>query len=358
VLRSDKVCILLARLLYIAARYYLALKMLSYGFDKVIKLQFPEPYTHWLTTTFGDASPMRLVWFFMGFSEPYTIFAGAGEVLGGLLLLWRRTTTLGALIVIAVMTNVVMMNFSYDVPVKIFSSHLLAMAMGLAALDLRRLINVFVLNRAAPPVIRPPLVRGAAAAWALFALKLVLIGSLVYVDLEATTGHRKARRDAIASAPFHGLWEVESFVVNGQERPPLVTDAERWRFLHVETRQMALVRYMDGRLLFHTFAVDPAAGTVGIVVLDSDTEEVPQAPPAWTYSEPAQGVLVLEGPIGEDACTIRLRHLDVRDFNLNKRGFNWINEFPNNWEEPIMRPRAGAAASEEPVGQKGSASDL
>ena len=30
----------------------------------------------------------------MGYSTPYTLFSGAGEVLGGLLLFFRRTTTL------------------------------------------------------------------------------------------------------------------------------------------------------------------------------------------------------------------------------------------------------------------------
>lgn len=64
----------------------------------------------------------------MGYSRTYTIFAGAGEVIGGVLLFFRRTTTLGALILCGVLANVVALNFSYGIPVKIFSSLLLLLA--------------------------------------------------------------------------------------------------------------------------------------------------------------------------------------------------------------------------------------
>jgi len=81
----------------------------------------------------GDQSPMGLLWNFMGASAPYTIFGGLGELIGGLLLTNRRTALLGALISAAVMSQVVMLNFSYDVPVKIYSSELLLTARVLIA---------------------------------------------------------------------------------------------------------------------------------------------------------------------------------------------------------------------------------
>ena len=62
-------------------------------------------------------------------------FAGLAEVLGGVLLLWRRTTMLGALIVFAVMSNVLAMNLSYDVSVKLLAGHLVLMSVILLAPD-------------------------------------------------------------------------------------------------------------------------------------------------------------------------------------------------------------------------------
>src|SRR6185436_5234324 len=115
-----------------AAHYQLFAQMLSYGIAKVLKLQFAAIGPIGLLRTYGEDSPMRLLWAFMGHSRPYNWFIGLSEVVGGVLLLFRRTTTLGALLLIAVMTNVVMLNLCYDVPVKLHASHLLIAAIVVA----------------------------------------------------------------------------------------------------------------------------------------------------------------------------------------------------------------------------------
>ena len=129
----------LYRGLRVYVRFYLAAVMIMYGSAKVIKAQFPNPPLDRLLQPFGDASPMGLLWTFMGTSESYNIFTGAGELIGGLLLTARRTTLLGALVCFAVMSHVAALNFSYDVPVKLFSMHLLAISLFLMAPDLGRL---------------------------------------------------------------------------------------------------------------------------------------------------------------------------------------------------------------------------
>jgi hypothetical protein len=137
-------------------RFSLAATMLSYGGYKVIQSQFPSPYPERLVQTFGEASPMGLLWTFMGASASYNVFSGLAEMIGGLLLVARRTALLGALVCIGVMSNVVMLNFSYDVPVKLYSLHLLAMAVFLTVPDIQRLFDFFVRNRPVPAAeIRP-----------------------------------------------------------------------------------------------------------------------------------------------------------------------------------------------------------
>jgi hypothetical protein len=117
--------------LIVFLRFYLGSAMIGYGFAKVIKTQFPLPHLGRLTQTYGESSPMGLLWTFMGFSVGYNFFTGMAEVVGGLLLCFRRTRLIGALVCVGVMSNVVMLNFAYDVPVKLYSSHLLAMAIFL-----------------------------------------------------------------------------------------------------------------------------------------------------------------------------------------------------------------------------------
>jgi uncharacterized membrane protein YphA (DoxX/SURF4 family) len=133
-------------------RYCLAFTMLRYGISKLFISQFPAPSGIRLLQPYGDSSPMGLLWTFMGASPAYVVFSGAAETVGALLLLSRRTTTLGALVLGAVLVNVVMMNLCYDVPVKIHSSHYLGMCVFLITPDAAGLVNFLVLRRPAQPV--------------------------------------------------------------------------------------------------------------------------------------------------------------------------------------------------------------
>ena len=54
-----------------------------------------------------------------------------------------------------------MINFCYDVPVKLYSAHLCAMATALVLVD-GRVLKMLLLNRAVPPAEYPPLF---AARW-------------------------------------------------------------------------------------------------------------------------------------------------------------------------------------------------
>jgi len=63
--------------LRIYVRYSLGAILLGYGLAKVIKTQFPFPSQDRLLEPIGEASPMGLLWTFMGVSTPYTVFAGA-----------------------------------------------------------------------------------------------------------------------------------------------------------------------------------------------------------------------------------------------------------------------------------------
>ena len=129
-------------------RYFVAMNALLYGTIKLFALQMPFPNLSQLATPLGDYLPMRLSWMFMGYSVPYQMFTGSMETVAGLLLLNRKTVTLGLLFAAGVFANVFVMNLAYDIPVKIFSGHLLFYSIFLLAQDGKRLIGVFILNQA------------------------------------------------------------------------------------------------------------------------------------------------------------------------------------------------------------------
>jgi UPF0716 family protein affecting phage T7 exclusion len=59
---------------------------------------------------------MGVLWASMGSAPAYEIFTGCAEVVGGLLLIVPRTVTLGALISLAAMILLFVLNMTYDVP--------------------------------------------------------------------------------------------------------------------------------------------------------------------------------------------------------------------------------------------------
>jgi len=62
------------------------------------------------------------------------------------LLVFRRTSLIGAMLAVPVMANVVLLNFAYDIPVKLYSIHLLIMALAVIAPNAHRLYGVLVQN--------------------------------------------------------------------------------------------------------------------------------------------------------------------------------------------------------------------
>jgi multidrug transporter EmrE-like cation transporter len=137
--------------LRVLARYALSFALFSYAIHKIIPTQFSHLQSRQLTESYGQSSPMALLWNFMGFSTAYTIFGGCAELLPAVLLLFRRTALLGSIVAAAVMLNIVMLNFCYDVPVKLYSLNLFLLAVFLALPESKKLLNIFVLNRSTAP---------------------------------------------------------------------------------------------------------------------------------------------------------------------------------------------------------------
>ena len=302
--------------LRLLVRYTLAFTLFTYGFVKIVPLQFQPPRLPRLVEPYGEFSPMGVLWSFMGASLAYTIFSGCAEVTGGLLLLFRRTTTLGALVSFGVLSNVVALNFCYDVPVKLYSTNLLLMALFLAAPDLRRLFDVLVRNRAAAPAapmavifLRPRLRTAATVLWILFA------GWTLYSEIRgAYLGYRSTYAQ-VKHVPIYGLYDVESFFRNGEEQAGRPDAARKVWFLD----QGLGYRSMDERVNGFACKYDAAKRTLSI----NDGQG------ALTWSSPDAEHLVVEGTLAGSPVSARLRKIDTGQMLLN-RGFHWISEFPYN----------------------------
>jgi uncharacterized membrane protein YphA (DoxX/SURF4 family) len=307
----------------VVIRFALASEMFLYGFAKVIPLQMPFPYLTRLVEPFGNFSPMGVLWYSIGASRSAEICTGCAEVLGGLLLLAPRTTTFGALVCLADTSLVFILNMTYDVPVKLFSFHLILFSIFLLAPDLPRLCKFFFSNRETPPPQHPPLFRKPRANRIAVALQLIFGAYLVVMNIY---GGVKAWHEFGGGRPkpeLYRIWNVEEMSVDGQIRSPLLTDYGRWRRVLFDFTTNTSFQRMDDTIAGFPSSIDATKKTLTLTkVSDKGWKTI------FTYDRPAQDQLALDGTMDGHHIQMRLKLVDRSKLMLVSRGFHWINEFP------------------------------
>ena len=311
--------------LTVAIRFYVGLMLINYGLVKVIKLQFSYPGVYRLGQLYGDSSPMGLAWTFLGFSRGYNLFMGIAEV-SAVLLLFRRTMTAGAIITLMTTTNVMAVNYFYDVPVKIVSTALVTMTLFLLAHDLERLLKFLFTGQAvALPVIQAPEIERRWLRIAKWIVKGLILGySLIYGTIQVL-GARKQYGDQAPKPPLYGLYQVDLFVKNNDTIPPLMTDTIRWNQLAIQWPGSANIRYMDAHTARYATDVDTVAHELEMTSRSDTTQRY-----AFQYTLDDSGIFILNGIQQTDTLLIRMTRKNLQEFELVKRSFHWINEYPYN----------------------------
>ncbi|NMD55462.1 MULTISPECIES: hypothetical protein [Tsukamurella] len=191
-----------ARVLRAIATGVLAVAMLLYGLAKVIPAQMGHMnLPAYQLQAVGDTEPFSLLWGYMAASTPYTVVTGAIELTAGLLLIVPRTRLAGALLSIVALTQIVLLNVFYDVPVKLLAAELLVIALVLVFPHRRELLRA-VLPAAASPARRTG---------------TVVAGVLAAVLIAATVAGNLARVDTMNTPrdPRDGVWRAVTLTVDG-----------------------------------------------------------------------------------------------------------------------------------------------
>src|SRR5215467_2577727 len=306
-------------------RFAVGSTMFAYGFDKAIPLQMSFPSLTRLIEPFGDFSPMGVLWASIGASTGYEIFAGCAEILGGVLILIPRTATLGALVCVADMTQVFLLNMTYDVPVKLFSFHLILMCLFLLGPEAARLFDFFFRNQ---PVSSPkPLALFQTVRANRFAF-FAQIGILFYLVSMNIYGGLKAWKEYGGGAPkseLYGIWNVDEFIMDGQLHPPLLTDTPRWRRIVFQSPTSATFQKMDDTFVRYASAVQLSDKSL---ILRDTNEKEPKA--KLSFQRNAPGQLLLDGVMDGHAIRLRLQLVEREKYLLVNRSFHWIQEYPFN----------------------------
>ena len=219
--------------------------MISYGMAKAIPLQMPFPSLSRLLEPYGHFSLMGVLWAQVGASPAFERFTGFVELSGGILLFIPGLALLGAVVSLLASTFIFVLNMTYDVPVKLFSLHLVVMSLLLLAPERKRLLNVFLLNRAAAPRTETPLVRRPLVRRVVVGLQLALGVWLVYTGFSSSLQARARFGSAAPRPPLYGIWDIETMVIDGQVRSPLTIDYGRWRRAVISTATAMSFQRMD-----------------------------------------------------------------------------------------------------------------
>lgn len=238
--------------------------MIGYGLAKVFPFQMPPPSVAILNEPAGNMAPMTFLWTLIGLNPVYEIICGSAEVLGGVLLLYRRTSLAGALFSAFVVTNVVLYNFCFDVPVKLFAANLLLGCIFLVLPDALSLCRFFWSHRPATPTAAwvPPASRRAGRIAILVTEIAFGIAFLIVRPIFETIGWHHLQVALRTPSPLAGAWHLDGThpasgaFVDPEGLP--VTD------LYVAPSSRAYTRSTDGELWLTGFNLNLQKHSVGI----------------------------------------------------------------------------------------------
>ena len=238
-----------------------------YGFAKINRSQFTVLDSE-LTKPMGDVSGFWLTWYYFGYSSVYGLLIAIAQIGGGVLLAWPRTALIGALLLVPVFANIVLIDVFFGIGIAPMLVALVAIVSLVAVIgpQTSRLRSVLLLEGA-------PSRNGLRAA----ALSLMLAGSFGVTWWAANYNN-------ISPTPIDGTWTVVTGQSNGNSP---------WREVFFERNRAFWVTFRSaaGKDEVHHFEVDNA----GVVRVWQ----------TWLR----KGDLLMEGRVGPDG-RLQLRPID------------------------------------------------
>ncbi|MGK4568561.1 hypothetical protein [Flavobacterium sp. 3HN19-14] len=312
-------------IIWTTMRYFICFIAFVYGSIKLFMMQMGFPSLSQLATPLGDYLPMRFTWAFIGYSDAYQFFSGLMEMVVFFLLLFRRTVTLGLFIGLGVFINVMMLNLCYDVPVKLFSIHLVIMCFLMLTPDLKRIFTFFIFNR--PTHISSAYHFSSAKRWMRITrliLKIIFFALNAFVLYDTYEYYAMQDKKGFAE----GVYDVQHYIVNNDTIPVLANDSlawkdiifDKWQVISVNTTDTILSRrYRRG---YFYYARDSVKNT-----LTCFTYKKADSIYLFTahYDFDGKDKLKLKTKIKGDSVIFDLVN-NHRKFQLANKEFHWLSE--------------------------------
>src|SRR5207253_10976063 len=112
---------------------------------------------------------------------------------------------------------------------------------------------------------------------------------------------------------------------DGEVKPPLITDENRWRRVIFDYPGMLSIQLMSDSRQRFTLNLDMAKRTLKLGKRDD---------PNWktdlSFTQPEPELITMEGTLDGHRIRATLHRTDASKVLLTSRAFHWINEYPFN----------------------------
>lgn len=278
-------------------RYWLALSISTYGFAKILKTQF-QTADYLLDTPLSAVGGMGLTWYYFGYSYPLAVIIGLFQIGGSILLLYRRTTLLGVLILLPVMVNIVLINIFFTIAIgAFFNSVVYSLALVFLLVLHRERLKQILWDFVNPlPPISP------RRSWVRHSLRVLPV-AVAFISIKMLITVHPSEQT------LRGTWKVEKLVRNGQVQPATawLTDRAAWTRIYFAGYEGCIFspnpyRFESGESLGGRYEFDSLQNKLQVAFYSHDTLRA-------TISNRTTEAMRLHGILGRDTLDMQLARL-------------------------------------------------
>ena len=244
-------------------RYWIAFLLIDFGFQKLFETNFALSY-HINDSLVYTLTGSELTWNYFGHSYGLSVILALFQIIGSILLLFRRTTLIGVTLLLPVVFNIVLINIFYQIgPITLFTSILISF--GLLYLVYQQKVDIigfFNQYKNTLPIIGNNLSRTSAR---LFCVIIPCLFVLYY------------NYDVFHSKKYFGKWRVEKMTRNGKitAETEWEKDTLAWKVIYFEQRGKLLFcpnpnMYIDSVSLFMKYDYDADKDALKIISFEKN----------------------------------------------------------------------------------------
>lgn len=242
-------------------RYWIAFLLFDFGFQKIFEVNFNASF-HIDDSLATVLTGQELTWKYYGFSYSLAIILALFQIIGSILLLFKRTVLIGIVVLLPVVLNIFLINVFYNIGIiTLFTS--LIIILGLVTLAYNQNVTISViLNFINQYKSNLPSIGGTF--WRLIARLLCIILPLLFVIYYNYDVHR--------SKKYFGKWKVESMTRNGRiiQENAWEKDSLAWKTLYIEERGKMYYcpnpyLYVDSTSIFMKYHYDDKIGAFKVI---------------------------------------------------------------------------------------------